>query len=84
MTVFQFESSKDYFDYLIKNWKGRKKPLTLRQFSELLGYKSPRSIAMVLKGQRSPSQEMITQIAELNLKIKNANHHSRLPKKLSN
>ena len=65
MSVYQFENSTDYFNFLMKNWKGRKKPLTLRQFADLLGYKSPRSIAMVLKGQRSPSQEMITQIAQV-------------------
>jgi uncharacterized protein (TIGR02147 family) len=64
LNVFQFHSYSEFVHHLMANYPGKKKSLNLKQFSDLIGYKSPRSIAMVLKGQRAPSQEMLTKISD--------------------
>ena len=40
------------------------RPISLHRWARRIGYKSPRSIAMVLKGQRFPSQEMVYAISK--------------------
>ncbi len=44
---------------------------TLEEWSRKLGYRSPRSIAMVLKGQRLPSAEMVLKLSK-NLRLSRA------------
>jgi uncharacterized protein (TIGR02147 family) len=63
-STFQFE---DYLDYLKVISAGtlakQKKKWTLKEFARRLGYQSPRSIGMVLAGERLPSTEMINRIS---------------------
>lgn len=64
-TIFKFADYREYLKvaggfYLTR----RKRPITLDKWAEKLGYRSPRSIAMVLKGQRQPSSEMIFKISK--------------------
>lgn len=49
---------------LRRQWPGRRRPLTLDGLSKVLGYKSPRLIAMIEKGQRAPSPEFIERLGE--------------------
>lgn len=48
---------------LRREWPGRRRPLTLQSLAQLLGYRSPRLIAMIEKGQRAPSDEFLTRLA---------------------
>ncbi|MGI4991845.1 DUF4423 domain-containing protein [Halobacteriovorax sp. GFR7] len=74
VSIFDFES---YCDFLIK--AGMPDGLyshtanNLKTWANRLGYKSPSSLTMVIKGQRSPSLEMIHALSEdlkLNMKEK--------------
>ena len=61
-TVFDFD---DYRNFLRSVVDGRsRKKLSLRQWSKRLGYKSPRSLAMVIDGTRKPSAAMVETIAK--------------------
>ncbi|ATH07058.1 TIGR02147 family protein [Halobacteriovorax marinus] len=65
ISLFDFD---DYRDYLVK--VGMPDGLyshtsnNLQSWANRLGYKSPSSLTMVIKGQRSPSFEMINALAE--------------------
>ena len=59
MTVFEFDDFRNYLNHVRIHYPGRKKPITLDQWAKKLNYRSPRSIAMVLKGQRLPSSELV-------------------------
>ncbi len=60
LSIFRFQSYRDYLNVVAERYRGRKdRPFTLNMWAKRLGYRSPRAIAMVLKGQRLPSQDMI-------------------------
>ncbi|MDP7319829.1 MAG: DUF4423 domain-containing protein [Bacteriovoracaceae bacterium] len=65
LSILDFESHVDYLNYVLKqvNQDGSK-VLTLERWARRLGYKSPSSLTMILKGQRLPSQELIHSIAD--------------------
>ncbi|MDZ4661694.1 MAG: TIGR02147 family protein [Pseudomonadota bacterium] len=63
--VYEFGSFPSYFDYVRRFALPKtKRPLTLQKLSQKLGYKSPRLVGMVLKGQRAPSEEMIAKLIQ--------------------
>lgn len=59
MTVFEFDDFRNYLNHVRCNYPGLRRPITLQRWAKKLNYRSPRSIAMVLKGQRLPSQELV-------------------------
>ncbi|HAR43359.1 MAG TPA: hypothetical protein DCS07_12140 [Bdellovibrionales bacterium] len=64
INIYDFNSYRDFVAAAAKRYEGRKnRPFSLMTWSKRLGYRSPRSIAMVIKGQRFPSQEMIRALA---------------------
>jgi uncharacterized protein (TIGR02147 family) len=68
MSVFDFEHYQDYLSVIRRQYPSRKnKPIAYSIWARRLQYRSPRSIAMVVKGQRLPSIDMIRRIsADLN------------------
>jgi uncharacterized protein (TIGR02147 family) len=59
MTVFEFEDFRSYLVYVRDHYPGLRRPITLERWAKKLNYRSPRSIAMVLKGQRLPSEDLV-------------------------
>lgn len=59
MTVFEFEDYRVYLNHVRNNYPGMRRPITLERWAKKLNYRSPRSIAMVLKGQRLPSEDLV-------------------------
>lgn len=59
MTVFEFDDYRVYLNHVRNNYPGMKRPITLERWAKKLQYRSPRSIAMVLKGQRLPSEDLV-------------------------
>lgn len=59
MTVFEFEDFRAYLVYVRDHYPGLRRPITLERWAKKLNYRSPRSIAMVLKGQRLPSEDLV-------------------------
>lgn len=68
-TVFAFASFTQYLQYLRKYaLSKRQRPLTLAVMAKRFGYKSPRSMGMVLKGKRPPTARMLeTIVSDLKL-----------------
>jgi uncharacterized protein (TIGR02147 family) len=63
MTVFEFDDFRAYLNYVRDHYPGMRRPITLERWAKKLNYRSPRSIAMVLKGQRLPSEDLVLAIA---------------------
>lgn len=59
MTVFEFDDFRAYLNYVRSHYPGMRRPITLERWAKKLNYRSPRSIAMVLKGQRLPSEDLV-------------------------
>jgi len=59
MTIFEFEDFRAYLNHVRSHYPGMKRPITLERWAQKLKYRSPRSIAMVLKGQRLPSEDLV-------------------------
>lgn len=59
MTVFEFDDFRAYLNHVRNQYPGMKRPITLERWAKKLNYRSPRSIAMVLKGQRLPSEDLV-------------------------
>jgi uncharacterized protein (TIGR02147 family) len=59
MTVFEFDDFRAYLNYVRSHYPGMRRPITLERWAKKLKYRSPRSIAMVLKGQRLPSEDLV-------------------------
>ncbi len=59
MTVFEFADFRPYLVYMRDHYPGLRRPITLERWAKKLNYRSPRSIAMVLKGQRLPSEDLV-------------------------
>jgi uncharacterized protein (TIGR02147 family) len=59
MTVFEFDDFRTYLVYVRDHYPGMRRPITLERWAKKLNYRSPRSIAMVLKGQRLPSEDLV-------------------------
>ena len=75
---FQYDSFQNYLQALVNYFKTVEYgPKTNGEWAQRLGYKSPRSFGMILKGERLPSEEMIFSLSKylrLNLKKKNYIH----------
>ena len=64
LNLFEFVHYRDFLGHLKQShWVARGRPLTLDRISQKLGYRSPRLLGMVLKGQRLPSQEFMDRLA---------------------
>ena len=73
-TPFEFTTCAEYLRAARQSHPGnRKGTLTLDRWCSQLGYRSPRSVAMVLKGQRVPSAEMMEKLS-INLKHTEKEH----------
>lgn len=59
MTIFEFDDFRAYLNHVRNHYPGMKRPITLERWAQKLKYRSPRSIAMVLKGQRLPSEDLV-------------------------
>ena len=59
MTIFEFDDFRKYLNQVRLAYPGMRRPITLERWAKKLNYRSPRSIAMVLKGQRLPSPELV-------------------------
>lgn len=70
LSVFNFDNYLDFLKVAAQpdNTDQVDKKVTLDDWAQRLGYRSPSSLSMVLKGQRLPSQEMLQAIChDLNL-----------------
>lgn len=82
MSVYNYENIQDLLKGLLRNYPGRKRPINLRVLSEELGYKSPRTVAMVINGQRQASNELVTRIqSKLKLTEKESHYLNLLSQK---
>jgi uncharacterized protein (TIGR02147 family) len=59
MTVFEFDDFRSYLNHVRIHYPGLRNPITLERWAKKLNYRSPRIIAMVLKGQRLPSEDLV-------------------------
>jgi len=64
MTVFEFDDFRAYLVYVRDHYPGLRRPITLERWAKKLNYRSPRSIAMVLKGQRLPSEDLVVAFSQ--------------------
>lgn len=64
-TVFKCENIAEVFAFYKDHFPRRKKPLSLRQFASLLGYKSPRTVGMIIRGQRFASKTVVSRLIEV-------------------
>lgn len=65
--VFKYNSYEPLLKAMIEGvTKKKSRHISLQELAKHLGYKSPRSIGMVLKGQRLPSSQMINLLAKKN------------------
>jgi uncharacterized protein (TIGR02147 family) len=73
-SLYDAQSPLDALLYLISQRNSKRKvPLSINQLSTKLGYRSPRALGMVLKGQRPLSQNMLWSVAkEFSLKQREA------------
>jgi hypothetical protein len=62
LSVFDFDSHVDFLGAVAAAYLKGARRLTLDQWVARLGYRSPRSVAMVLKGQRLPSLSLVLAI----------------------
>jgi len=66
--VFDFSELRTFLRASQRKHPTTKRAITLEDWSKRLAYKSPRSIAMVIKGQRIPSRDLVEAFAkDLNL-----------------
>lgn len=63
ISVFAFRKPVEFLARLRLNYPGFRRPITLQRWAQRLGYKSPRSLAMVLDGTRQPTTQMILALA---------------------
>jgi len=65
LSVFSFGDYGEYLSVAFHRYQTpAARPLNLSQWARKLGYRSPRSIAMVLKKQRLPTADMIGRLSE--------------------
>ena len=89
ISVFDFRDFKDYLNAVgFPDGNYNHQSNTLSKWAKRLGYRSPSSLTMVLKGQRLPSQEMVrTLIDDLKLQGREKEYfellveHDRLQKR---
>lgn len=62
--IFDFSDFRAYLRQSQRRHPQLKRALTTEEWAKRLGYKSPRSVAMVLKGQRFPSADLIEVFAQ--------------------
>ncbi len=63
MRVFDFNDHREYLKAIRNQFPGHKKPINFKKWAKLLGYRSPRSVEMILQGERSPSLPMMRALA---------------------
>ena len=63
-SVLEFDEFKDYLSHLRSNFPGRRRAISLDKFAEILGYRSPRTVAMAMKGQRVPSRDLVFKLSQ--------------------
>lgn len=61
--IFDFTDYRAYLRASQRRHPATQRALTLEEWSDRLGYQSPRSIAMVIKGQRLPSRDLVEAFA---------------------
>jgi len=63
-TIYHHQDFRKYLSTAKKSYGDRKKEISLSAWAKKLGYKSKRSLGMVLDGSRLPSPSMITVLAK--------------------
>ena len=61
-SIFAFDNVNDYLQYLKQHFGGRKRSLSYNQLANVLGYNSPRTVAMAWQGQRTLSKPLMEKI----------------------
>lgn len=80
--VFEFEDGQKFLNHIQGAYPGYKKPITLGQWARRLGFRSPRAIAMILKGQRQPTDSFVEKIAsDLHMKLDEKRYWELLARK---
>lgn len=62
--ILDYESFPQLLEAYQKRPPRKKKPLTLAEMARRLGYKSPRAIAMLLNGKRSPNARGVERLSQ--------------------
>ncbi len=63
VNIFEHDQWRSYLQSLIRERESRQRAFTLSQWSKKLGYRSPRSIGMVINGTRLPTSQMLDAIS---------------------
>jgi uncharacterized protein (TIGR02147 family) len=58
-SIFHYSDHRAFLTDLRARYPGCRRPIRLDAWAKRLGYRSPRTVAMVLKGQRLPSSHLI-------------------------
>ncbi len=61
-SIFSFDNASDYLHHLKHHFGGRKRKLSYNQLAKVLGYSSPRTVAMAWEGQRPLSKPLLEKI----------------------
>lgn len=64
VSPFVFSHHTDYLKALRDSGKNRKKPIPLKTWAEKLGYKTSRSLELIIAGDRFPSEDFIFKLAQ--------------------
>ena len=65
ISIFKFEDYRAYLEvYRRMRSESSQDKGRLEPWSKRLGYRSPRSIAMVIKGQRLPSASLVNRLSQ--------------------
>ncbi len=59
---FIYSTPSDFLKAVRDSYGGRKRPVPLKLWAHRLGYKTSRSLELVISGQRLPSQEMVEKL----------------------
>ncbi len=61
-SIFNFDNVNDYLQHLKQHFGGRKRSFSYNQLANVLGYNSPRTVAMAWQGQRTLSKPLMEKI----------------------
>jgi uncharacterized protein (TIGR02147 family) len=67
MNVFDYQHIPTFFKDFLKNYRGsdhNQRRLTAGEWALRLGYRSPQTLSMVIKGVRAPSEELVQRVVK--------------------
>jgi uncharacterized protein (TIGR02147 family) len=82
VSPFVFSSPTDYLKAVRENYGVRKKPISLKMWAERLGYRTSRSLELIIAGDRLPSEQLLERLSQdLKLSVKEQRYFSLMVKR---